>query len=88
MFSEYLGVIESISRLGERATVGNIQKMNLHLSRRQVERVLKSLVGEGYVSSRTEPYGRTGKNVYYLMNILVTNVFIMNKSIEEAGYHV
>lgn len=87
MFSEYLGVIEAIVRLQENATIGNIQKMNIHLTRRQVERVLKSLVGEGYVSSRTEPYGRTGKNVFYLMNLCVTNVLIVNKAIEEGGYH-
>lgn len=86
MFSFYLGVLEAMSRLGENATVGNIQKMNLHLTRGQVQRVLNSLEGEMYIAYRVEKHGRTGKKVYYALNLCVTNVFITSKALDEAGY--
>lgn len=86
MFSSYLGIIESIPSLGDDATITNIHSMNIHLSRHQVARLLKSLEGEGYVSFQMVKHGSSGKKVYYLLNRCVTNIFITNKKIEEAGY--
>lgn len=87
MFSSYLGVIEAVASLGENATAGNIQKMNIHLTLGQVKRILKSLEGEWYAAPRREPHGRTGKDVWYLLNVCTTNIFYANKRIEMAGYH-
>lgn len=86
LFSSYIGCIEAVARLGENATVGNIQKMNMHLTVGQVKRVMKYLASEKYVFSETRPYGRTGKNVYYLSNLCVTNLYITSRATEDAGY--
>lgn len=86
LFATFLGCIESIARLNDDATIGAIQKMNSYLTRGQVERALKQLEREGYVLWKMEPYGRTGKKVWYLSNTCVTNIFITNKAIDEAGY--
>ena len=42
-FANFLGVIESVARLNEDATIGNVQKMNSHMTRGQVERCMKQL---------------------------------------------
>lgn len=86
MFSTYLGIIESIASLKGDATITAIQSMNIHLSRHQVMRALKVLEGEGYVSFDMVKHAGSGKKVYYLLNRCVTNIFITNKKIEEAGY--
>lgn len=86
MFSSYLGIIESIASLGNNATITAIHQMNTHLSRHQVARVLKSLEGEKYVSFDMVKHGGSGKKVYYLLNVCVTNIFITNKRIDESGY--
>lgn len=86
LFASFLGVIESVARLNEDATIGNVQKMNSHLTRGQVERCLKQLETEGYMHHKIEPYGRTGKKVWYLSGLCSTNMFIVNKAIDEAGY--
>lgn len=86
MFASFLGTIEAVARLGENATVGNVQKMNMHLSVGQVGRLLKQLETEGYMHHKLEPYGRTGKKVYYLSNLCVTNVCITANAAHEAGY--
>lgn len=85
-FATFLGCIESVARLNENATVGNIQKMNLHLTVGQVGRALKQLMEEGYMHSRREPHGRTGKTVYYLSGRCSTNMLIVDKAISDAGY--
>lgn len=86
MFSEFLGIIEAVARLNDNATKGAIQRMNSHMTVGQVERRIKSLVGDGYLHSKVEPHGRTGKIVYYLSNVCSTNMHITNKAIDEAGY--
>jgi len=86
MFSSHLGIIEAIASLGAGATITAIQKMNMHLSRHQIVRLLNSLEGEKYVSFDMVKHGGSGKKVYYLLNVCVTNIFITNKRIEEAGY--
>jgi len=86
LFATFLGCIEAIARLGEGATTGCIRKMNSHLSHGQVLRALRQLEGEGYVSSRMEPHGRTGKVVWYLSNRCVTNIQITSDAANDAGY--
>jgi len=83
LFATFLGCIESIARLCDNATAGNIQKMNSHLSIGQVKRALSQLEIEGYVSHVLVPYGRTGKRVYRLTNQCMTNVFITSKAIDD-----
>ena len=86
MFSEFLGIIEAVARLNDNATKGAIQRMNSHMTVGQVERRIKSLVADGYLHSKVEPHGRTGKIVYYLSNVCSTNMHITNNAIDEAGY--
>jgi len=82
LFATFLGCIESIATLNDDATAGNIQKMNSHLSVGQVKRALKQLETEGYVRNVLMPYGRTGKRVYRLTNLCMTNVYITNNKID------
>lgn len=86
LFASFLGVIESVARLNENATIGNVQKMNSHLTRGQVERCLKQLEIEGYMHHKIEHYGRTGKKVWYLSGRCSTNMSIVNRAIDDAGY--
>lgn len=86
MFSEFLGIIQAIARLNENATKGSIQRMNSHMTVGQVERRIKSLIADGYLHSKIEPHGRTGKIVYYLSSRCETDMFIVNNSIDQAGY--
>ena len=84
LFASYLGAIEAIARLGEKATVGEIQKMNSHLTRGQMQRVLNGLMGEGYVNFTTVKYGRTGKKVYYVTDRCVVNVSIVGRAVYDV----
>jgi len=86
LFASFLGVMEAVARLNDNATIGNVQKANSHLSRGQVERCLKQLETEGYMHHKIEPYGRTGRKIWYLSSLCVTNMFIVAKSVDEAGY--
>jgi len=85
MFANFLGVIEAIARLEANATVGNIQKMNLHLTRGQVERALKNLMTEEYVTFEMMPYGKTGKKVWACSNRCVTNMCIVANAVCEVA---
>lgn len=86
LFASFLGVIEAVARLNEDATIGNVQKMNPHLTRGQVARCMDQLETEGYMHHKTERHGRTGKKVYYLSNTCSTNMCIVDKAINDAGY--
>jgi len=86
LFASFLGCLESIARLNDTATAGNIQKMNPHLTIGQVKRCLSQLETEGYAHHKIERHGRTGKKVYYLSNRCSTNVLILNSAIDAAGY--
>jgi len=86
LFASFLGVIESVARLNDDATIGNVQKMNSHLTRGQVERCLKQLETEGYMHHKIERYGRTGKKVFYLSSLCVTNICITAGAADAAGY--
>lgn len=86
MFALALGVIESVARLRENATVGNIQKMNSHKTRGQIERMLVSLQEEGYVTYHVEKYGRTGRKVWSLTDRCYTNMHIVTEATENAIY--
>lgn len=86
LFASFLGCIEAVVRLNDNATAGNVQKMNLHLTIGQVKRALTQLEKEGYMHHKIERYGRTGKKVYYLSNLCVTNVCIVANAANEAGY--
>lgn len=85
LFASFLGCIESIARLRSNATAGNIQKMNSHLTVGQVKRCLSQLEKEGYVIHELQPYGRTGRNVYYLSNVCVTNIVIVAGAAETSA---
>lgn len=85
LFASFLGAIEAVVALGDNATVGNVQKMNLHLTRGQVQRVLNQLVGEGYLNVDNVPYGATGKKVYSLSQVCMTNVTILAWKMEKDG---
>jgi len=82
MFANCLGVIEAVAKLGENATIGQVQRMNSHLSRGQVERVLKQLAKEDYVGYFEFAHGRTGKKVWHIRNRCHVNIAIV------AGYVV
>lgn len=82
LFATFLGCIESIATLVDDATSGNIQKMNPHLTHRQIKTALKNLEGEGYVTRVLVPHGRTGKYVFRLTNTCMTNIYITNKKID------
>lgn len=84
MFSLSLGCIEAIVTLGGNATIGAIQKMNIVATRGQVERCLKNLQAEGYVTYQDEKYGRTGRKVWMLTDRCVTNVFGVANKIDQA----
>jgi len=86
LFASFLGCIEAVARLGENATAGNVQKMNLHLSVGQVKRCLSQLEAEGYMHHKIEHHGRTGKKVYYLSNLCSTNILCVDNAINTAGY--
>jgi len=81
MFANSLGVIEAIARLGAKATIGNINKMNLHMTRGQVDRALKNLMTEGYVLFETVPYGRTGMKIWKNSDNCWTNMCIVANAI-------
>lgn len=82
MFASYLGVLEAVAYLGDSATIGNVQKMNLHMTRGQVQRIIKSLMGEGYLTETELPYGRTGKKVYHPTERCRQNVSIVAKRVD------
>lgn len=84
MFSNMLGVVEAVAKLQSGATIGAIQKMNPHLSRGQVERVLKGLMGEGYVEFQIAPHAATGKKVWNVTNRCMTNLYYVAKSTTEG----
>lgn len=88
LFASFLGCIESVTRLGEGATIGAVQKMNTHLTAGQVKRCLTQLEKEGYMHHKIVPYGKTGKAVYYLSNRCVTNLDIVARATETNGYIV
>lgn len=84
MFSEYLGIIESVARLGENATKGGVQRMNSCMTVGQVERRLKALVADGYLISERVDYAGTGKVVYALTNRCQTNMLIVTKCVDAV----
>lgn len=86
LFASFLGCIEAVARLNDNATIGNVQKMNLHLTVGQVKRCLSQLETEGYMHHKMEPYGRTGRKVYYLSNVCVTNIVLVASAADQAGY--
>jgi hypothetical protein len=81
MFANNLGMIDAIAQLGERATIGEIQKMNPHLTRGQVERLIKGLCTEKYVDFKTVAYGRTGKRIWFITDRCFTNMCTVAKII-------
>lgn len=81
MFATALGVLEAIARLGDQATIGNINKMMPHLTRGQVDRCIKNLFTEHYVEFDTVPYGRTGKRIWKNTNTSYTNMCIVANAI-------
>lgn len=88
LFSSFIGCIESIARLGDNATVGQVQKMNSHLTVGQVKRCIDQLSREGYVVGELVKHGRTGKRVFHLSDLCVTNVFYLGKAIDERSVAV
>jgi len=84
MFENYLGVIDAVALLGVNATCGNVQKMNINRTRGQVERLLKGLVGEGYMERVSVPYGGTGKIIYSVTNRCQTNFGIVNSAVDNV----
>ena len=83
LFASYLGCLQAIARLKYEATVGQVQKMNPHLTVGQVKRILVSLDAEGYVWCEKVAYGGTGKNVYHLSGKCLSNVFSVNDSMKD-----
>lgn len=45
-------------------TVGEVNKVVNSLTRGQVKRIMDGMVKDGYMSTRKEPHGKTGKVVY------------------------
>jgi len=86
LFANFLGVIQAIVDLNDNATAGQIQRMNPHMTKRQVETYLKNLEREGYLHNKIEPHGSTGKRVYYLSGKAVYDIQIVTKHIDFAGY--
>lgn len=84
LFASFLGCIESVARLGDNATAGNVQKMNSHLTIGQVKRLLRQLGEEGYVESEYVAYGRTGKYVYRLSQRCDVNMNIVTGAINQV----
>lgn len=81
MFANSLGVLEAIARLGLRATGGEINKMMPHMTRGQVDRLLRNLAIEGYATFSAVPYGRTGKKIWFITKTCHTNMCIVANAI-------
>lgn len=81
MFANSLGILEAMARLGKKATIGNINKMNLHMTRGQVDRCLKNLMVEGYAEFEEVPYGRTGMKIWKTSDRCWTNMCIVANAI-------
>lgn len=86
MFGNFLGVLEAIARLGDKATIGEVQKINNHLTRGQTERLMNTLVKEGYAGFDVVPYGSTGKKLWYCTSRCNTNMSIVTTAIERGVY--
>jgi DNA-binding PadR family transcriptional regulator len=83
MFANFLGCLESACSLKGDATIGNIQKMNPHMTRGQVERALNNLASEGYVFFETVAYGRTGKKVWHATENGIINLCAVTRAYAE-----
>lgn len=81
MFANSLGILEAIARLGLGATAGEINKMMPHMTRGQVDRLLRNLVVEKYVEFTTVPYGRTGKKIWSNTDRCYQNMCIVANAI-------
>jgi len=81
MFADFLGVLEAIAILGDRATAGEINKMMPHKTRGQVDRILRNAGIEGYVEYINVPYGRTGKKIWRNTDKCYTNMCIVANAI-------
>lgn len=67
MFTRYIAVLEVLAKSPAGATVGQVQKWNVHLSRGQIERAMRDLIAEGHVRTERVPYrANVMKNVYHI----------------------
>lgn len=55
-FTRYTGVLEVLAESPKGATVGQIQKLNNFMTRGQIERTLRDLIGEGFVRTEKVQY--------------------------------
>ena len=81
MFANFLGVLEAVLMCGGKATAGEVQRYNPHMTIGQVKRAMNSLVAEGYLDAEKVKYGRTGKWVFVLSNRAKTNLCIVARRI-------
>lgn len=66
-FLQYLSVMQALAKSEGGATVGQVLRVNPHLTRGQGERILKSLVSEGLVIVEFVAYrSNINKRVYHL----------------------
>lgn len=74
MFTDLIAILDVLARSETGATVGQIQKTVTWLQRGQVERMLKALITDKYVSVEKVPY-RTNinKNVYSITETTVNS---------------
>lgn len=74
MFTDLIAILDVLARAETGATVGQIQKTVTWMTRGQVERMLKSLITDNYISVEKVPYrSNINKNVYSITETAINS---------------
>lgn len=88
-FKDYAGVVEALADKPAGATVGQVQRMNVHLTRSQVQRVLENLVGEGTCIAESVQYRpHIASKIYHLTSEAVDMFDVICKKFDGCEHQL